>query len=88
MNRPIFLSRSSRAVLAAVLAVMLSGCLYDYGQHSDRISYSAGDAVKANLESQTTNPSSNTQHDVNGLGKTGSVIEQEPIQKQSIEQEL
>ena len=41
------------ASAAIALALALGGCAYDYLQHTDRVSYSAGDAVKANLEAQT-----------------------------------
>ena len=43
---------------AAVLALLsaLAGCAYDYRQRTDRVGYSAGDAVKANLARETTNP--------------------------------
>jgi hypothetical protein len=59
--------------LFASLTLLLSGCVYDYLQHSDRVSYSSGDAVKANLESETTNPSSDAQYKTTGLGKNGHV---------------
>ncbi len=52
-----------------ILAVipLLSGCAYDYLQHTDRIAYSAGDAVHANLEAETVNPSKRSMYDVSGL---------------------
>ncbi len=60
----------------AALAVLLSGCsAYDYAQRTDRVAYSAGDAVKANLESQTIDPSSHAQTHLNGLGGDGQVID-------------
>lgn len=63
-------------VAVGALAVLLSGCsAYDYSQRTDRVAYSAGDAVKANLESQTIDPSSHAQTHVNGLGGDGSVID-------------
>ena len=62
------------AGLIAATALILGGCSYDYLQHTDRVSYSAGNAVKANLEGQTINPSSASQYDVAGLGKNGYVI--------------
>ena len=31
---------------AAMLALPLGGCTYDYLQHSDRVAYSTGDAAK------------------------------------------
>ena len=39
-----------RLALAAAAALLLGACAYDYLQHSDRVAYSAGDAVRANLE--------------------------------------
>jgi hypothetical protein len=60
------------AVGAATLA--LGACAYDYLQHSDRVGYSAGDAVKANLEAETANPSKGSMGNVGGLGQDGSVM--------------
>jgi hypothetical protein len=63
-------------VAVGALAVLLSGCsAYDYAQRTDRVAYSAGDAVKANLESQTIDPSSHAQTHLNGLGGDGQVID-------------
>jgi len=62
-------------ILAATTALLLGGCSYDYLQHTDRVSYSAGNAVKANLEGQTIDPSSGSRYDITGLGKNGQVIE-------------
>ena len=62
-------------VALVVAASLLGGCAsYDYFQRTDRISYHAGDAVRANLERQTINPSSASMYDTGGLGKNGSVI--------------
>lgn len=61
------------AALAATLALLLGGCAYDYLQHTDRISYKAGDAVKANLERETINPSKRSMRVTSGLGKNGYV---------------
>jgi hypothetical protein len=67
------------AVTATALALLLGGCAaYDYLQHSDRIAYRAGDAVKANLERETIDPSSRSMYDVGGLGKNGSVVPADP----------
>jgi hypothetical protein len=65
--------------LALVLTLPLGGCAYDYLQRTDRIAYSAGDAVKANLEQQTTDPSDDSQYDTKGLGKNGGVTPPAPI---------
>jgi hypothetical protein len=57
----------------AGLAVLLSGCTYDYLQRTDRVAYSAGDAVKANLERETINPTKRSMYVTKGLGRNGSV---------------
>jgi hypothetical protein len=62
------------AALSAALALLLSGCGYDYLQHSDRVAYSAGDAVAANLEAETINPSKRSMYDTAGLGRNGPVV--------------
>lgn len=62
------------AALAATLALLTSGCVHDYMQRSDRISYSAGDAVKANLERETIDPSKDSMNNLSGLGRNGYVI--------------
>lgn len=61
------------AIAGAALAVSLGGCVYDYKQHTDQVSYSAGNAVKANLESETSNPSHRSQYSTRGLGQDGIV---------------
>ena len=66
---------SLRALVMAAAALsaasLLGGCAYDYLQHSDRVAYSAGDAVQANLEAETTDPAA--YDDTKGLGKNGNV---------------
>lgn len=64
--------------LAAVTALLLGGCTYDYLQHSDRVAFSSGNAVKANLERETINPSRASMKSTAGLGKNGAVIPQAP----------
>jgi hypothetical protein len=64
--------------LVIVLTLPLGGCAYDYLQRSDRVAYSAGDAVKANLEQQTTDPSNANMYDTKGLGKNGAIAPPEP----------
>ena len=59
------------ALALATLAQVLNGCSYDYLQHTDRVAYNAGDAVKANLESETINPSKRSMYYTKGLGKNG-----------------
>lgn len=56
------------------MALALGGCTYDYWQHTDRVGYHAGDAVKANLEAETINPQSLTAYKKSGLGKDGIVV--------------
>ena len=63
-----------RLVLAPPLALSLCGCTYDYLQHNDRIAYRAGDAVKANLEAETINPSKGSMWVTTGLGRNGVVV--------------
>lgn len=65
-------------VTAFAFGVMtvLGGCAYDYLTHSGRIAYSSGDAVRANLESETANPSSRSTYDTSGLGRNGPVVQQ------------
>lgn len=62
------------AGLAGLLASSLGGCAYDYMQRTDRVAYSSGDAVKANLERETTDPSRNATYSTKGLGKNGLVL--------------
>jgi hypothetical protein len=69
------------AIAIACVVLLLGGCAaYDYFQHTDRIAYRAGDAVKANLERETTDPSRASMFDVSGLGKNGPVV---PAETQS-----
>lgn len=60
------------AVLA--LALLVNACSYDYLQHTDRVGYGAGNAVRANMAIQTTNPTSRAHYVTSGLGANGSVI--------------
>ena len=69
-----FAPAARTALLAAALLLPLAGCGYDYIQHTDRVAYSAGDAVRANIESETTNPSRDSLYSTRGLGKNGNVI--------------
>lgn len=67
----------NRLLLGAALALALpalAGCGYDYMQRSDRVAFSQGNAVKANLERETTDPSKATSYSTKGLGKNGRVI--------------
>lgn len=60
--------------LAVAVSALLGGCSYDYLQHTDRVTYSAGDAVTANLERETTNPEKSSMYVTSGLGRNGPVI--------------
>jgi hypothetical protein len=62
---------SKNAALALVIAALLGGCAYDSAQHTDRVGYSAGNAVKANLALQTINPLKKSLNDTPGLGRDG-----------------
>lgn len=62
------------AAAAALIGLILGGCSYDYRQRTDRVAYSAGNAVKANLEAQTVNPSAASKYDTSGLGQNGPVV--------------
>lgn len=64
--------------LVASLAVVLSGCSYDYLSHDERVSYRAGNAVKANLERETIDPSAKTYKKTSGLGSNGNVMPADP----------
>lgn len=75
---------SRTTALALVLAASLTGCAYDYAQHTDRVGFSAGDAVKSNMAIQTTNPSKTSMNDTTGLGRDGvtpivDVVVKDPI---------
>lgn len=59
--------------LALAGTLLLGGCAYDYAQHTDRVGYAAGNAVKANIAMQTTNPSKPSMNSTTDLGKNGVV---------------
>lgn len=67
------MNRLTLIVLAVALMLPVSGCAYDYMQRVDRVSYSAGNAVRANIERETANPSSKNKTSTKGLGKNGVV---------------
>jgi len=67
-----------RTGLAVSLALLIGGCGYDSSQRTARVGFSAGDAVKANLEAATTDPSDHTMYETTGLGKDGAVVEGDP----------
>lgn len=61
------------AAAALATAVALGACTYDYLQRSDRIAYSTGDAVRANIEAQTDDPANPASDNIGGLGKNGPI---------------
>jgi len=63
-----------KAAIGVAAALPLSACGYDYLQQTDRVGYSAGNAVRANIESETINPSRRSLYSTAGLGKNGKVI--------------
>ena len=60
-----------KLAIAIGATLLVSGCAYDYAQHTDRVGYSAGTAVKANMAMQTINPSKDSMYNTKGLGKNG-----------------
>jgi hypothetical protein len=62
-----------RVISIGLALALLAGCSYDYLQHTDRIGYSTGDAVKRNLESETTKPDKRSAYDKSGLGRNGKI---------------
>ncbi|MEO6014142.1 MAG: hypothetical protein ABIQ30_11245 [Devosia sp.] len=70
------MTRMSLLKLTTNLVVVLSlgACASDYVGHTDRIAYSHGNAVRANMAIQTINPSKPSMYKTGGLGKNGPVI--------------
>ena len=65
---------SRNTALALVLAATLTGCsTYDHTQRTDRVAFSAGDAVKSNMAIQTIDPSKKSMNNTGDLGKNGSM---------------
>lgn len=65
---------------ALAIALLATGCTYDHMQRTDRVSFRAGNAVRANMAIQTVNPSKGSQYVTTGLGASGSVIPSAPVQ--------
>ena len=61
-------------IVVGSLSLLLSGCDLTYLTNSDQITPGAGNAVNANIEGQTIDPSSDAQYNVHGLGADGSVV--------------
>ena len=72
------MSRIALILAGTAAALTLSGCAYDYLQRTDKVGYSAGDAVKANLEAQTIDPARDAAYSTKGLGKNGYVEPKSP----------
>jgi hypothetical protein len=72
---------------ACAVPTVLGGCAYDYLQRTDRVGYSAGDAVKANLAKQTIDPSKKTMYSTKGLGKNGAIAVEPTVMFEDIEGE-
>lgn len=70
--------RLALILCGTVAALTLSGCAYDYLQRTDKVGYSAGDAVKGNLAAQTINPAKDSAYSTKGLGKNGYVEPKPP----------
>ncbi len=66
--------RTLALVVGTGLVLALGGCTYDYLQHTDRVGFHAGDAVKANLEAETVDPQKPSLYKTTGLGEDGYVI--------------
>lgn len=72
------MTRLALILCGTFAALTLGGCTYDYLQRTDKVGYSAGDAVKANLEAQTTDPARDSAYSTKGLGKDGYVEPKSP----------
>lgn len=58
---------------ALAIALLATGCAYDSMQRTDRVSFRAGNAVRANMATQTVNPSKGSLYVTTGLGASGTV---------------
>ncbi len=67
------MSRIALILGATATALALAGCAYDYVQRTDKVGYSHGDAVKANLAAQTIDPARDSAYSTKGLGKNGHI---------------
>lgn len=66
-----------KVIVLASLTVTLAACTYDQLNRSDRITFAGGNAVRANIERETANPSKPSMFAIGGLGKDGVVIPDE-----------
>lgn len=76
MQAPMWIALGKVIALAGLTA-SLAACTYDHLNRSDRITLAAGNAVRANLERETANPSKPSMYAIGGLGKNGVVIPDE-----------
>lgn len=74
MSGRVQLTDLGQVAAATALALLLSGCAYDYLQRTDRVGFRAGNAVRANIEGQTIDPSKAAMYNTKGLGKNGPVV--------------
>jgi hypothetical protein len=63
-----------RIALAGAALLLLAGCAYDYLQRTDRVGFSAGNAVHGNIEGQTVNPTDAARYKTRDLGRDGRVV--------------
>jgi hypothetical protein len=64
-------------LLAGAVMAPLGGCTYDYLNRQDRVTFAAGNAVRANLERETADPTDRSRYSVKGLGRNGQQIPKE-----------
>ena len=64
-------------LLTGAVMAPLGGCNYDYLNRQDRVTFAGGNAVRANLERETADPTNRSRYSVKGLGRTGQQIPKE-----------
>lgn len=70
-GRSLTLSTLGKACVVIALTGSLAGCWSNYLANHDGVAFGAGNAVRANLEASTVNPSSDERYDVDNLGTRG-----------------
>lgn len=68
---------AANVITVLALSALAAGCTYEQANHSDRVTLAAGNAVRANLERETVNPSKGSMYWLRGLGRNGVVIPQD-----------
>lgn len=68
---------AANVITVVALSALTAGCTYEQANHSDRVTLAAGNAVRANLERETVNPSKGSMYWLRGLGRNGVVIPQD-----------